>query len=78
MHPGGYKVIELCKGREVDRFIYGMYSVELYPELAPFSHSVNSIKLAGFPIAKIVTPPTYEGIELEVNDGTIKFMKCIS
>ena len=26
-HPGGYRVIELTKGREVDRFIYGMYSV---------------------------------------------------
>ena len=26
-HPGGFKVIELTKGREVDRFIYGMYSV---------------------------------------------------
>ena len=25
-HPGGYKVIRLIKGREVDRFIYGMYS----------------------------------------------------
>lgn len=25
-HPGGYKVIQLMRGREVDRFIYGMYS----------------------------------------------------
>lgn len=30
-HPGGYRVIELVRGREVDRFIYGMYSVELFP-----------------------------------------------
>lgn len=25
-HPGGFKVIEDVKGREVDRFLYGMYS----------------------------------------------------
>lgn len=30
-HPGGHKVIKLMKGREVDRFIYGMYSAELFP-----------------------------------------------
>jgi hypothetical protein len=55
-----------------------MYSVELYTQLAPFSHSANSIELAGPPVAKLVTPPTYEGIDLDVNEGTIKYMNCIS
>ena len=55
-----------------------MYSVELYPELAPFSHSSNSIELAGNPIAKLVYPPTYQGINQEVNEGKISYMNCIS
>ena len=32
----------------------------------------------GYPIAKLVTPPTYSGINFEVNDGVIQFMRCIS
>ena len=60
-HPGGYRVIQLVKGREVDRFIYGMYSAELYPELKAYSHSDNCLQLVGNPIAKIVIPSTYSG-----------------
>jgi len=30
-HPGGRRIIELVLGREVDRFIYGMFSPELLP-----------------------------------------------
>ena len=77
-HPGGFKVIELVKGREVDRFIYGMYSVELYPELAPISHSADSMQKIGLPIAKLVCPPTYSGINEEFNVGTIRYLNCIS
>lgn len=55
-----------------------MYSVELYPELAPFTHPANSIELAGKPVAKLVTPPTYEGLDMEVLEGKIKFMNCVS
>ncbi len=25
MHAAGYKIIQATKGREIDRFIYGMY-----------------------------------------------------
>ena len=32
----------------------------------------------GYPIAKLVAPPTYSGMNFEVNDGVIQFMKCIS
>ena len=55
-----------------------MYSVELYPQLAPFSHSGNAMQKIGNPIAKLVTPSTYSGIKYEVNDGMIKYMNCIS
>jgi hypothetical protein len=78
LHPGGYKVIELMKGREVDRFLYGMYSAELYPELPAHSHSANCLQLVGNPIAKLVVPPTYEGFAFEVTEGQIRYMKCIS
>lgn len=27
-HPGGRKIMDLVRGREVDRYIYGMYGVE--------------------------------------------------
>ena len=33
IHPGGSKVIEIIMNREVDRFLYGMYSAEIFPEL---------------------------------------------
>ena len=77
-HPGGYRVIQLVKGREVDRFIYGMYSAELYPELKAYSHSISSLQLVGNPIAKIVTPPTYSGFNGTIVEGKVKLMTCIS
>jgi hypothetical protein len=77
-HPGGHKVIELMKGREVDRFIYGMYAPELYPDLPVWSHSALSMQLAGSPVAKLVVPPTFAGFTFEVVEGHIKFMNCVS
>lgn len=32
----------------------------------------------GNPIAKLVMPSTYSGINFEVNDGVIKYMNCVS
>ena len=77
-HPGGHRVIQLVKGREVDRFIYGMYSAELYPELAAYSHSMYSLELVGNPIAKLITPPTYAGYESEVTEMRIEYVNCIA
>ena len=57
------------KGREVDRFIYGMYSAELYPALPPYSHSAYAMQLIGQPIAKLVVPQTYNGFRDEINEG---------
>jgi hypothetical protein len=53
IHPGGNRVIETVIGREVDRFLYGMYSSELLPELPPHSHSAHCLKLTGQPLAKL-------------------------
>lgn len=77
-HPGGYRVIELVLGREVDRFLYGMYSAELYPELLPYSHSASCLQLVGNPIAKIVTPPTFRGFEAEICEADIRYLCEVS
>lgn len=45
IHPGGKKVIESIIGREVDRFLYGMYSSELCPEIPSHSHSRKALAL---------------------------------
>lgn len=78
VHPGGYKVIEFVLGREVDRFIYGMYSAELYPNIPAYSHSAYCMQLVGNPIAKLITPPTYSGFLSEVTIGKIKYVHCMS
>lgn len=44
-HPGGQKVISSILGREVDRFLYGMYSSELVPEVPQHSHSTGALVL---------------------------------
>lgn len=44
-HPGGNKVIQTILGREVDRFLYGMYSSELLPSVLPHSHSLQALAL---------------------------------
>lgn len=58
-HPGGKKVIQTIIGREVDRFLYGMYSSELLPSVLPHSHSVGALSLMKEPVMKIFVPPPY-------------------
>lgn len=60
-HPGGQKVISSILGREVDRFLYGMYSAELVPEVLPYSHSTGALVLLRNPILKVAIPPTFSG-----------------
>ena len=52
-------------GREVDRFLYGMYSSELFPELLPHSHSAHCLKLVGKPIARLTIPFPFSGFSSE-------------
>lgn len=50
-HPGGYELINNIRGREVDRFLYGSEPLETVDFKKLHSHTSNSIKLAGDPIA---------------------------
>lgn len=77
-HPGGARVIETVVGREVDRFLYGMYSSELMPELPAYSHSANCLDFVGEPVAKLEIPPTYEGFKEEITKVKIGYVRKIS
>lgn len=57
-HPGGWNIIEAVRGREVDRFLYGVDPIEKF-DVPRVSHSFNSINLAGPPLAVLAIPPTY-------------------
>lgn len=61
-HPGGSKVIECVRGREVDRFLYGCETVDEYPDTKAYSHSLRSIQLAGDPIALIKQGESFSNI----------------
>jgi hypothetical protein len=62
-HPGGYQIIEAVKNREVDRFIYGMYAPEQFPDTPIYSHSYKCMTLVGDPIAKINIPLIWGGFD---------------
>lgn len=77
-HPGGDKVIQSILGREVDRFLYGMYSSELCPEVLPYSHSVRVFSLLREPIMKIAVPPPYNNFQEESLTVRVQFMNEVS
>lgn len=37
-HPGGRRILNLVRGREIDRYIYGMMSIEEHPGLGRLLH----------------------------------------
>jgi hydroxymethylpyrimidine pyrophosphatase-like HAD family hydrolase len=76
-HPGGHKVISSILGREVDRFLYGMYSSELVPEIPPHSHSTGALTLLREPVLKIVTPSPFKDFS-EATAVKIQFMNEVS
>jgi cytochrome b involved in lipid metabolism len=53
LHPGGQKVIDLMRNREVNRFMYGFYKIEDDSKAPMHNHSKESMRLCGEPIAKI-------------------------
>jgi hypothetical protein len=77
-HPGGQKVINSIVGREVDRFLYGMYSSELVPEVLPNSHSTGALALLREPLIKIVTPCPYKGFHDSLVEVQVQFMNQVS
>lgn len=52
-HPGGRKITELSRGREIDRFIYGMFHMEMYPTLMPFEHPKQSMQTVYQPLGML-------------------------
>jgi hypothetical protein len=62
-HPAGYEVVDSVKNRDIDRYIYGMYSSEALPEIPKHSHSSKFISLLANPIAKIQIAIPFEGFE---------------
>ena len=62
VHPGGNRLIKLVRGREIDRFIYGMYTEETTTNLNPVEHSKNSMMAPGNPLFRISQTPVYKGM----------------
>lgn len=60
-HPNGYQIVQKINGRELDRFLFGMYENENYPLIPPNSHGFKSLSLLDNPIAHINIPPLYSG-----------------
>lgn len=56
-HPGGGKIMDLVRGREVDRYVYGMYGVEEYPKLGRFFHPENSFDMLEKPLMMLPKNP---------------------
>ena len=56
-HPGGRKVIEEIRGREVDRFMYGSMFTESHPNQPAFDHPKQSMEIVGPPLAALPPNP---------------------
>ena len=67
IHPVGMQVILSVRNRDIDRFLYGMYSSEAHPELNPHSHSFRSLKLLNSPLAKVSIPQVFSGIAEDIS-----------
>lgn len=56
-HPGGRYFIEAIKGREIDRFMYGLFSLEVNPKLHAFEHPKKSFLLLDEPMFELPQNP---------------------
>ena len=46
-HPGGWKIINKIRNREVDRFLYGMEPIENFIDKdKPYTHTIRSLEIA--------------------------------
>lgn len=62
VHPGGNRFIDLVRGREIDRFMYGMYTEESTTLISPVEHSKRSMTAPGAPLFRLEHPPIYKGM----------------
>lgn len=56
-------MIESVKNKEIDRYIYGMYSSEAMPEIPKHSHSSKFFALLDTPVSKISISNPFIGFE---------------
>lgn len=42
-HPGGFQIVNEIRGREVDRFLFGVEVLEKFDMIKKVSHSAKSI-----------------------------------
>lgn len=52
--------MDLVRGREVDRYVYGMYGVEEYPQLGRLFHPENSFDMLERPLMMLPKNPTVQ------------------
>ena len=76
-HPGGHQIIANIRTREVDRFIYGMESLEIASNVPRYSHTRWAMNLAGKPIARFERINPYSGME-EQNECKILNLRQLS
>ena len=78
-HPVGLQVIRSVVNRDVDRYLYGMYSSEKLPEIPEHSHSFRSLKLLNPPVAKLgITSVCSNTITEEEFKVSVDSYTCIS
>jgi len=60
-HPGGWEIIQAIRGREIDRYWYGMEQLEVFDkkDMVTKDHSDMAIKMAGHPFAELYSNPPY-------------------
>lgn len=61
--------------REIDRFLYGMYSHELTPNVSAHSHTSSSLRLCEKPIGKILRVSPMSGFKGHFSASIISFNK---
>lgn len=77
-HPNGYQIVQKINGRELDRFLYGMYENENFPLIPPNSHGFKSLSLLDNPIGLISIPPLYSGHSKNYNEVSLVQVSHIS
>lgn len=77
-HPVGYQVVNSVKNKEMDRYLYGMYTSETSPGLPLNSHSFKSMDLLGEPIGVLSVQSPYAGFSEQPMDVQLKSVSLVS
>jgi len=74
-HPIGYQIVNTIKGRDLDRYMYGMYTSERVPIVPTNSHTFKSLDLLGDPVGKLSISPLYSNIDKDVNSMVVESVR---